>query len=228
MNLKRILAIDATTEACSVALFCDGEVDQLFELAPRRHTELILPMVRNLLANAGISMNQLDAIAVDQGPGSFTGVRIGVGVAQGLAFALDKPLIPVSSLAAMAYAAYQELGVPSILSTIDARMSEIYWGLFHCSVDSVNLQGEESVNNVNQLIEVTEKECLAVGTGIQTYMSEIDTTSYIRIDVRESLLYPTAKSIAVLASRTTESIDWITPDSIEPVYLRNNIAQTVK
>lgn len=228
MMVKRILAIDATTEACSVALYCDGNVDQIFELAPRRHTELILPMVQTILANSGTSMNQLDAIAVDQGPGSFTGVRITAGVAQGLAFAVEKPLIPISSLAAMAYAAHQELGTSSILATIDARMSEIYWGLYSCSVDSVKLQGEEKVDNIAQIVNRVEHECVAVGTGIQTYLSDIETMPYIQVDLRESLLYPKAESIAMLASRTTESTDWITPEKIEPVYLRNNIAQTIK
>ena len=225
--MKCILAIDATTEACSVALLYDGVVTQNFELAPRRHTELILPMVDHLLKNAGVKMNQLDAIAVDQGPGSFTGVRISAGVAQGLAFAIDKPLIPVSSLAALAYAAHLELGTADILATIDARMNEIYWGFYRCNVDSVKLQGEESVDNITDLIERTENECVAVGTGIQSYISGIELNSLIHVDLRESLLYPKAESIVALASRTSESTDWISPDKLEPVYLRNNIARAV-
>ena len=223
--MKRILSIDATTEACSVALLLDGEVKQRFEVAPRRHTELILPMVRDLLLDAGIQLTELDAIAVDQGPGSFTGVRVSTGVAQGLAFAADRPLIPVSSLAALAYAAHQELGQSTILASIDARMKEIYWGLYYCGDDKVRLQGREQVSSVESMSDRTKEVCVATGTGALAYQPELEHSSFISIDVRESLLYPKAESIAILASRTTETTDWITADSIEPVYLRNNVAQ---
>jgi len=223
--VRKILAIDATTEACSAALLLDGDIKQRFEIAPRRHTELILPMVRELLADAGIQTNQLDAIAVDQGPGSFTGVRVSTGVAQGLAFAANRPIIPVSSLAALAYAAHQELGGSYILASIDARMKELYWGMYHCSDTEIRLLGQERVSSLMELVANTNKQCSAVGTGTLVFQSEMENNSDITVETREELLYPTAGSIAILASRMDETSDWIAADAIEPVYLRNNVAQ---
>lgn len=223
--MKRILAIDATTEACSAALFFDGEINQRFEVAPRRHTELILPMVRDLLSEAGIQLNQLDTIAVDQGPGSFTGVRVSTGVAQGLAFAAEIPVIPVSSLAAMAYAAHQELEQSTVLASIDARMKEVYWGLFSCREKHVSLIEAERVSSIKELSDTIREDCIAVGTGTQAYQSELEEHSCITVNTNDNLLYPKAESIAILASQMNVAIDGIMPDAVEPVYLRNNVAR---
>ena len=98
----RLLAIETSTEACSIAVWVDGDVRERHELAPRRHTQLALPWAEALLAEAGIARAQLDAIAVGRGPGAFTGVRLGIALAQGIALALDRPLLPVSTLAVLA------------------------------------------------------------------------------------------------------------------------------
>ena len=102
-----LLALDTSTEACSVALWHKGEKTYLDELAQRTHTKRILPMVDELLANSGINLKQVDALAFGRGPGSFTGVRVGAGIAQGLAFGADLPVIAVSNLTAMAQAAFE-------------------------------------------------------------------------------------------------------------------------
>jgi len=102
----KLLAFETATEACSVALWIDGDVRERFELAPRRHAELALPWAEQLLAEAGIARSQLDTIAVGRGPGAFTGVRLAIALAQGIALALDRPVVPVSTLAALAMRAY--------------------------------------------------------------------------------------------------------------------------
>lgn len=117
----RLLAIETATEACSVAILVDGDVRERFEIAPRLHAELTLPWAEQLLADAGVAKSQLDAIAVGRGPGAFTGVRLAIALAQGIALALDRPLLPVSTLAALAMRA--EGG--RIVAAIDARMGEV-------------------------------------------------------------------------------------------------------
>ena len=125
----KLLAFETATEACSVALYLDGEVRERFEVAPRRHAELALPMAQALLDEAGIARAQLDAIAVGRGPGAFTGVRLAIALAQGIALALDRPVVPVSTLAVLAAGAPAD-GPARILAAIDARMGEVYAGAF--------------------------------------------------------------------------------------------------
>ena len=122
-----LLALDTSTEACSVALWHKGEKTHLDELAQRTHTKRILPMVDELLANSGINLKQVDALAFGRGPGSFTGVRVGAGIAQGLAFGADLPVIAVSNLTAMAQAAFELHQAENVVAAIDARMNEVYF-----------------------------------------------------------------------------------------------------
>ncbi|HDP89812.1 MAG TPA: tRNA (adenosine(37)-N6)-threonylcarbamoyltransferase complex dimerization subunit type 1 TsaB, partial [Thioalkalivibrio sp.] len=133
----KILAIDTATDACSAALFLDGEVTSRFELAPRRHTELILPMVGSLLEEAGLAVTDLDAVAFGRGPGAFTGLRIAAGVAQGLALGADLPVIPVSTLATMAQQVMDEAGAEAVAAALDARMGEVYWGCYRRDAEGV-------------------------------------------------------------------------------------------
>src|SRR5437660_10730805 len=119
----RFAAIETSTEWCSVALWADGEIAALERRAATRHSELALPMLERLLAAAGIGAGQLDAVAFGAGPGSFTGLRIACGVAQGLAFARGLPVIGISSLEAIA----EESGAARVVACVDARMSEVYY-----------------------------------------------------------------------------------------------------
>ena len=123
----RILAIDTATEACSVALWNDGTIKAHFELCPREHTQRILPMVEEILAAGDLTLTDIDALAFGRGPGSFTGVRIGIGIAQGLALGANLPMIGVSTLATMAQGAWRKNGATRVLAAIDARMGEVYW-----------------------------------------------------------------------------------------------------
>ncbi|WP_268580446.1 tRNA (adenosine(37)-N6)-threonylcarbamoyltransferase complex dimerization subunit type 1 TsaB, partial [Escherichia coli] len=114
----------------------------LFELCPREHTQRILPMVQQVLAESGLALNQLDALAFGRGPGSFTGVRIGIGIAQGLALGADLPMIGVSTLQTMAQGAWRVSGAERVLAAIDARMGEVYWGQFERQADGRWLESE--------------------------------------------------------------------------------------
>ncbi|HZF97834.1 MAG TPA: tRNA (adenosine(37)-N6)-threonylcarbamoyltransferase complex dimerization subunit type 1 TsaB, partial [Pseudoxanthomonas sp.] len=122
----KLLAFETATEACSVALYLDGEVFERFEVAPRRHAEYALHWADALLAQAGIVRAQLDAVAVGRGPGAFTGVRLAIALGQGIALALDRPALPVSTLLAIAAQSPGE----RVIASIDARMGEVYTAPF--------------------------------------------------------------------------------------------------
>lgn len=122
----KLLALDTSGDACSCCLYLDGEQDEEFTREPRRHAELLLPMVERLLTRAGIVLGALDALAFGRGPGSFTGLRIAAGVTQGLAFGAGLPVVPVSSLAAMARGVWRTRGHERVLAAFDARIGEVY------------------------------------------------------------------------------------------------------
>lgn len=143
--MTTLLALDTATEACSVALLHDGKVTSHYEVIPRMHAQKLLPMIKQLLADSGVALNTLDAIAFGRGPGAFTGVRIAIGVVQGLAFALERPVLPVSNLAALAQGALREHGVQQVAAAIDARMDEVYWGCYQATAGEMRLVGREAV-----------------------------------------------------------------------------------
>ena len=168
----KILALDAATEACSVALQIDDSIIHRFEVCPQQHSQKLLPFVDEVLGDAGITLNQLDAIAFGQGPGSFTGVRIGVSITQGLAFGADLPVIGVSNLAAMAQQAIAEHQAERVVAAIDARMSEVYLGIYDNASGMAKLIGTECVAKPQEIVWPTglqDKHLWAVGTGWQTY-----------------------------------------------------------
>ena len=154
--MTNILAIDTATPACSVAIKCGAEILTQHKLASREHTKLLLPMVDDLLTEAGIGLSQIDVIAFTAGPGSFTGIRIGFGVVQGLAFGADLPVLPVSSLETLSHTAVRKLGLADedemagkgiqILPMLDARMDEIYWSQFQLLLEPKQSQESEQSN----------------------------------------------------------------------------------
>ena len=117
----KILAIETATEACSAALLVDNEIIDRFEVAPQKHGDLILTMVDELMNEAGVKLPQLDALAFGRGPGSFTGVRMATGVIQGLAFAVDLPVAPVSTLTALAHQTIDESEGRTVYAALDAN-----------------------------------------------------------------------------------------------------------
>ena len=151
----KLLTLDTSTDACSCALSVDGEIGEQSVIAPRQHTTLILPMIDQLLAEAGLKPTQLDGIAFGRGPGSFTGLRIACGITQGIAFAADIPVVPISCLATLAQGAYLEQGIEKVLASIDARMNEVYFANYFLNQEKImQLVDEESY----YLMELKTKE----------------------------------------------------------------------
>lgn len=221
----KLLAIDTATEACSAALWLEGEVQERFELAPRRHTSLILPMVQALLADAELSLAQLDAIAVDRGPGSFTGVRIGAGVVQGLAYAVDLPVVPVSSLATLAQAVWQTLRHDNVLALIDARMQELYWACYEFHQQEMQLLGEERVSPLEQVKLANESNVYCVGSGSRQYQEQLQSRSGFQVLPDSTYDFPHAAVLAQLGVNAYARNEMISADLLEPIYLRNQVAQ---
>lgn len=221
----KLLAIDTVTEACSAALWFDGEVQERFELAPRRHTTLILPMVQQLLADSGLSLSQLDALAVDRGPGSFTGVRIGTGVVQGLAYAVDLPVVPVSSLATLAQAVWQKLQHKHVLALIDARMQEVYWARYEFVEKEMVLVGEERVDPLAQVTMAEGLTVYCVGSGSRLYQEQLQSRPGCQVLTDSVYDFPHAAVLAGLAVNAYDRNEVVSADQLEPIYLRNQVVQ---
>ncbi|WP_145561524.1 tRNA (adenosine(37)-N6)-threonylcarbamoyltransferase complex dimerization subunit type 1 TsaB [Yersinia bercovieri] len=221
----RILAIDTATEACSVALWNNGEVQALFELCPREHTQRILPLVQQVLAESGLSLGQLDALAFGRGPGSFTGVRIGIGIGQGLALGADLPMIGVSTLQTMAQGAFRLTAASRVLAAIDARMGEVYWGEFERNAAGDWLgEATEAVMTPDQTLaraQMLSGRWATVGTGWQTY-PELISGSNVQLTDGQMLL-PQAEDMLPLALSLWANGQAVSVENAEPVYLRNEV-----
>ncbi|KAF1686537.1 tRNA (adenosine(37)-N6)-threonylcarbamoyltransferase complex dimerization subunit type 1 TsaB [Pseudoxanthomonas broegbernensis] len=227
----KLLAFETATEACSVALYLDGEVHERFEIAPRRHAELALPWAEALLAEAGIARARLDAIAVGRGPGAFTGVRLGIALAQGIALALDLPVVPVSTLAVLAAGAHAQ-GPERILAAIDARMGEVYVGAFLREGDAVAALGAERVLRPEAvaLAEVAgggDAAWQGVGTGFaaaEGVLARHLSPAPAGVDAQA---LPRAATLARLAAAAHARGQAVAPERAEPAYLRDNVALTL-
>ena len=220
----RLLAFETSTEACSVAVYVDGQVHERFEVAPRRHTELALPWAEALLAEAGIARSQLDAIAVGRGPGAFTGVRLAIAVAQGIALALDLPVVPVSTLAALAMRAGGERRV----AAIDARMGEVYLGTFARQADGgLCALADEVVVAPDLAILPEAGGWIGVGTGFAAADGALRARFGDRLLEVDAAVLPHAADVATLAALAFARGEAQAPERIEPAYLRDNVALTI-
>ncbi|MFQ1640129.1 tRNA (adenosine(37)-N6)-threonylcarbamoyltransferase complex dimerization subunit type 1 TsaB [Aeromonas veronii] len=224
MNELKILAVDTATEACSAALLVGDKLFSRWEEAPRDHTRKILPMVQAVLEDAGISLSDLDAIAFGRGPGSFTGVRIGISVAQGLAFGAGVPLIGISTLAAMAQGAYRLEGAEQVLTAIDARMNEVYFGRYELIDGRMQLVGDEVVSEPAALVDVRGKLAglvTCVGTGFETYG---ETLSGLADELAVSQVrFPAAEDMLPLARAAWLAGEAVPVEQATPVYLRDKV-----
>lgn len=221
----KILALDTCTEMCSVALL---NQNQLFEQAistQRGHSERVLGMLDELLHQAGVSLKDIDVLAFGRGPGSFTGVRVGVGVAQGIAFARQLPVIPVSTLAAVAQRAIDEFGAKHIAVALDARMGEIYAAHYRDENGLAVLCGREQVCPPGQFTPLDENKWFAAGTGWQEHGETLKATFADQLSGEDVTLLPTAAAMTKLARSLAEQGQTIAAEHAVPVYLRDNVAK---
>jgi tRNA threonylcarbamoyladenosine biosynthesis protein TsaB len=227
--MNKLLAIETSAEACSVALHANGETREFFELAPRRHAELLLPAVQSLLDDAGVPLASLDAIAFGRGPGSFTSLRIGIGVVQGLAWGAGLPVIPISSLAAVA----QQVAVDSVGESatvcvaMDARMQEVFTANFRCDGEGlVMASGEERVCSPGAVSALEDGPFIAAGNGFERY-GELRPLADAAIECHPDI-WPRAELICKLALKWLENNEPLPAGLAQPVYIRNNVASKPK
>ena len=224
-----ILAIETATDACSCALEHAGTVVARHAVEPRRHTELLLPMIDAVLAEAGISLGALDAIAFGRGPGSFTGLRIACSVAQGLGFGADRPLVAVSTLQVVAAGMRRSRGTPRVLVALDARMGEVYWGGFEWDGATMVPAIEESVVSPHAVHVPAAGTWAAAGSGWSAHRAVLDGRVADRLGhppnpVDEARL-PDARDMLAPAKLALESGLAVAPEDASPVYLRSRVAR---
>lgn len=223
----KILAIDTATEGCSAALLNDDEIISRLQVVPRKHADLILPMLDEILAETQLSIKQLDALAFGRGPGAFTGVRIATGVIQGIAFGSDLPVVPVSTLRALAQRTYNEHRHAKVLTAFDARMDEVYWAEYVLGENEImQLQGEEQVIAPQHVVlSSVDDQWSGSGSGWAAYPDELKQA----ISTGSLTLYPDmitrADEIVSLARHDFEMGLSVSAEHALPVYLRNKVAK---
>ncbi|BFM16771.1 tRNA (adenosine(37)-N6)-threonylcarbamoyltransferase complex dimerization subunit type 1 TsaB [Maricurvus nonylphenolicus] len=229
--MSRILALDTSSDACSVALLTDNSVDERFSQVPREHTKRLLPMVDEILADHQLTLSQIDAIAFGRGPGSFTGLRICLGVVQGLAFGADLPVIPVSTLQAMAVGAQLQHGFSTqdrILVALDARMNEVYWCEYEVLpmnetaqlkpiTDEFVMAPEAVAENISALPAGAKRHAIGPGWHYPE-LAEIETAS------QDLEACPHAADIVRLAQPLLAAGEVVSALDAQPVYLRDTVA----
>lgn len=203
-NFLKLLSIDTSTDACSVALLNGNRLKEHFELTPKSHARLLLSMIDNLLKESECTLEELDVLAFGRGPGSFTGVRIASSVIQALGYGLNKPIVPVSTLRAIAQRAYQEDKLSQSLVYLDARMGEVYWGLFELGAEAIMQPvSEEKVQPLNQILLPNDQWNRITG-------------------------FPHAEDIARIAEYEFRLGHTVTAEDAIPVYVRNEVASLPK
>lgn len=217
----KLLALDSATEACTVALWIDGEVLERNE-SGGKHAERILPMVNELLSEAGLSLKQLDGIAFGRGPGSFTGLRIGAGVTQGLAFGADLPVIPISSLAALA----QGVDALRVVAAFDARMRQVYWGTYQRGADGLMTPATpETVVDPATAPLPAGPGWIVAGSGWDAYKGILEPLTSASGGSGLPGIIPQARHVAALALSRLQAGDVVSPELAVPVYIRDDVAK---
>lgn len=209
----KLLALETANEQCSVSIV-DETQELFFQLDARAkaQTQTILPMIEQAFTQLGLSASELTAIAFSRGPGSFSGVRINAAVTQALAWANDLPVVPVSSLQALAQAAYRVAGLTAVTAVLDARMKEVYIASFELNSQGImQAVDEEQLLNYDDASQVVKFEL--VGSGSALLKPE---------QIQYKDLSATAQDIATIARADVKQKKWVSAEQALPVYLRDN------
>jgi tRNA threonylcarbamoyladenosine biosynthesis protein TsaB len=216
----KILAIETSTQYCSVALWRDGDVDAREALAGQRHSEMVLPMVEALLERHGLGLKELDGIAFGEGPGSFTGLRIGCGVTQGLAFGAGLPVVGVSTLLALAEAARSGRAV----CCLDARMGEVYHAAYARSDAGWEAVHAPSLCTPVDAPPLPAGSWTGCGSGFAVHEAALKRRYTGRLSAIMPEVFPHARDIARLAAREFEAGRTVPAERAVPVYIRDKVA----
>jgi tRNA threonylcarbamoyladenosine biosynthesis protein TsaB len=221
--MHTIIAIETSSDLASAALLYGGKILTDEAVGFQTHSQTILPMVQGLLKIAGITLDQCDAIAFGSGPGSFTGVRTACGIAQGLAFGANKPVIPVTTLLALAQACRDKTAASDILTVLDARMGEVYWAQYRYSGEW-QIVVPPTLSDPNEVAPVGE--AIICGNGLAVKPDAFEGKSLTRCTLPEIVVH--AKYIVQLASIALANGENIPARDARPLYLRNKVALTVE
>lgn len=228
----RILALDTATEACSVALFlsppgtlAEAQVIGRYAELGKSHAQQILGMVESVLAEAGLPLSALDGIAASIGPGAFTGVRISVAVAQGLAFGAGLPIVPVTTLEALGLQLVQG-GAAAALACLDARMGEVYWGCFLADAGrGLIASSRAAVGPPGSVVLPDARIYRGVGRGFDAY-PVLAVLPGLELDPKDSRALPNAREFAWLGALRLSLGEGRDPAEVSPLYLRDKVALT--
>lgn len=221
--MTTILAIETATSSCSAALRINDQVVVHSEVGNNIHSQVLLGMIQRLLSEAKITAQALDAVAVGQGPGSFTGLRIGVGVGQGLAFGANCPMIGISSLDALALQAQAD-GV--VIAGIDARMGEVYWCEYQKIGSQVKRLGELKVTPpAGVYTSVEAADGVLVGNAWSAYPEQFSCLNSAHMLEQSSVVHPSAGALLILAEEKYLQRDWVSASAFAPIYVRDDVAK---
>lgn len=224
-----ILAIETSSELASAALLRGDTLFVRESSGVQTHSQTLLPMVQSILAQADVRLSQCAAIAFGAGPGSFTGVRTACGVAQGLAFGSNLPLISIVTLQAMAEACRAETGAHEVLAVLDARMGEVYWAQYSYA-DGWHTVIAPTLSAVADVVPQPKDGLVACGNGFAAYPGEFALQAHVYpwIQQARAEVMPHAAQVARLARTAFTAGRLLTPEQAQPIYLRNKIALTTE
>lgn len=216
-----ILALETSSEACSCALLSDSETVERYEFAPRRHTQLLLAMIEDVLRERAMQLRDMDLFAYGRGPGSFTGVRIAACAVQALALAVRRPVVPISSLAAAALRG--ACGAPRVIAAFDARLGEVYLGAFSIATDgTVGPVGAEQLARPDAVTLPCSDGWVGVGAGWVAHGDVLSARMGARLHGTHPQVLPGAAQIAALAAACPQAA--VAAASALPGYLRRDVA----